>query len=103
MNEEAFYIATDTMIIVSNLRNVVTDVVITDATITGKLYTIGGSEVSGGGVTFSPTGVDGEYSGSLSDAVSLTPGDEYYLELLIVKDASKLTLRMIRAARHYIE
>lgn len=103
MNEEAFYIGTDTTIIVSNLRDAITDVVISDAVITGILYDMDDNPIANGTITCPATLVVGEYAGSLRDDLALTAGIQYYLELTIVKDTATLITRLIRFARYYVE
>ncbi len=102
MNEEAFYVGTDTIIAISNLRDSVTDELINDATIAGKLYTIASVEIVSGAVVFSAAG-SGAYNGLLPDTALITAGTEYYLEVTVEKDALKLTFRMKRTAKLYIE
>ena len=52
-------------------------------------------------------GSAGKYSGVLSETVTLVPGDQYYMEITIIKGAgeseSKAIIRLIKYARYYVE
>ncbi len=103
MNEEAFYIGTDTTIVLSNLRDSITGTLISDATIAGVLYTATGDAVSGGTVSITATATAGEYSGSLSDSIALVAGNQYYLKVTVTKSPKVLVFHIVRFARYYSE
>lgn len=88
------YIASDTLVELSNLRDETTDTVITDATVTGRLFNPDDdSDIS----TFAMSHTqDGRYVGAVShqDVHTLASNQALVLDVTAEKDGAKILKRM---------
>jgi len=103
--DEYFYLNTDNVIRVRNLKDVVTGAYINDAVITATVYTSAGVVVPGAqniSLVY-VTGTDGDYAGEIPNTVTLTAGAEYYALLSITGSGYKTTLKVTRTAKYKAE
>jgi len=88
------FLTSDMVIEVSNLRNTVTDALVTGATVTADVLDSDGNDVTGAGnpISFSEVaGYNGLYRGSIPDTASLSLGDVG--TLVVTADAGAGLLR----------
>jgi len=80
------YLANDNLLVVRALKNRATGAYINNATVTGELLTLAGTQVSGQTwpMTFAYVpDSDGEYHGVFEDSLALTLGESYRVKITV--------------------
>ena len=106
MPDEYFYITTDNVLRVRNLKDVISESYINDATITATLYKASDDSVVSGAQDISISYVsdtDGDYAGEIPDTVTLVAGTEYYALITITGSGYKTTVKVTRTAAYKTE
>lgn len=97
-----WWIGTDHVLRLENLRDAVTGAAIDDATVTAVLRDAAGSAVEqAAGLTLAHrAGSSGQYVGTLPGAAALQENQAYTLEIVAVAGSLRRTWRVTRTARY---